>query len=761
MGPGPPSSRPSRPPGRAGSRRPSASRSTTSAWPRRSLASRRSSPGSGSSSTAPSARRRRTRTATTSAGRAWRRHSGRASSGSRDPSAPARCWRACAGAPPPPSPARSRSPRRASRPASSSGCATASTGELAADFTTAGASHVVAISGWNIAIVAASIGALGGRLARRRRSLITLAAITGYVVFVGHVAIGRAGCRDGRRRAARPRVRAGGPGGGGTRLGRRPAADRRSGARPRRGVPALDPRDRRADRLGDADPGPAGAAGTRAAAQLVDRRARRLARRPGRDAARGAPVVRAAVARRAGGQPRGRAAGRAGDGRGRHRPRRGRGGRHPGSAAGGGDRRRPPGLGAAEPDRLDRARVRGAAAGEPCARAAGRRRGGDRGDRPARRGGYAHRPGDRRASPDAGHDGLEARPGARRRANRRARGGSTLGRHARGARRPRRRCRPGRPRRRPSARRADDGRRPRRGPGRRDPHRGLAGRPDPDRRRPGPGSAARGPRRAAPAVGSAARRARPDPSARGPRRGTRAAPRALPGRARPRARDARAGARLCGMGPGACRDRHPCGPPGDGQPPHRRRRPPDRPLAGPRIRAPRATRHRHGDQQRLDRPARRGRRAAVPVDRRRRGGRRPDASRPRPAAGRRPEGRPPRERDGDDRGLPRRRPAEGGGRLRGRGQPVRAPEPGDDRAARGSRRQRIPDRPRRHRRDRDRRWEGQRAHSRGPTAPGREPHNATRRPCRSGVPLRDPARSRRRASARARSRPGRPVPSAG
>ena len=30
--------------------------------------------------------------------------------------------------------------------------------ELAADFTTAGVSHVVAISGWNIAIVAAAVG---------------------------------------------------------------------------------------------------------------------------------------------------------------------------------------------------------------------------------------------------------------------------------------------------------------------------------------------------------------------------------------------------------------------------------------------------------------------------------------------------------------------------------------------------------------------------------------------------------------------------
>jgi competence protein ComEC len=40
--------------------------------------------------------------------------------------------------------------------------------ELAADFTTAGVSHVVAISGWNIAIVAAAVAALGGSLGRRR-----------------------------------------------------------------------------------------------------------------------------------------------------------------------------------------------------------------------------------------------------------------------------------------------------------------------------------------------------------------------------------------------------------------------------------------------------------------------------------------------------------------------------------------------------------------------------------------------------------------
>ncbi len=57
--------------------------------------------------------------------------------------------------------------------------------ELAAAFTTAGVSHVVAISGWNIAIVAAAIGAMAGRLGRRRRSVVTILAIVGYVAFAG------------------------------------------------------------------------------------------------------------------------------------------------------------------------------------------------------------------------------------------------------------------------------------------------------------------------------------------------------------------------------------------------------------------------------------------------------------------------------------------------------------------------------------------------------------------------------------------------
>ncbi len=57
--------------------------------------------------------------------------------------------------------------------------------DLAAAFTTAGASHVVAISGWNIAIVAATVAALLGRLGRRRRAVVLVAAIVGYVLFAG------------------------------------------------------------------------------------------------------------------------------------------------------------------------------------------------------------------------------------------------------------------------------------------------------------------------------------------------------------------------------------------------------------------------------------------------------------------------------------------------------------------------------------------------------------------------------------------------
>jgi competence protein ComEC len=58
--------------------------------------------------------------------------------------------------------------------------------DLAAAFTTAGVSHIVAISGWNIAIVAAMIAALlRRRLGRRGRSVATLVAIVAYTIAAG------------------------------------------------------------------------------------------------------------------------------------------------------------------------------------------------------------------------------------------------------------------------------------------------------------------------------------------------------------------------------------------------------------------------------------------------------------------------------------------------------------------------------------------------------------------------------------------------
>ena len=57
---------------------------------------------------------------------------------------------------------------------------------VAAAFTAAGVSHIVAISGWNIAIVAATVAALmRGRLTRRRRAIVTILAIVGYTLFAG------------------------------------------------------------------------------------------------------------------------------------------------------------------------------------------------------------------------------------------------------------------------------------------------------------------------------------------------------------------------------------------------------------------------------------------------------------------------------------------------------------------------------------------------------------------------------------------------
>src|SRR5829696_4629671 len=70
--------------------------------------------------------------------------------------------------------------------------------DLATAFTTAGASHVVAISGWNIAIVASTLAAVAGGMRRRRRAALTALAIVVYVIFVGPTAsVVRAGAMAG------------------------------------------------------------------------------------------------------------------------------------------------------------------------------------------------------------------------------------------------------------------------------------------------------------------------------------------------------------------------------------------------------------------------------------------------------------------------------------------------------------------------------------------------------------------------------------
>ncbi len=81
---------------------------------------------------------------------------------------------------------------------------------VATAFTTAGVSHVVAISGWNIAIVAAAVAAFGGRFGRRRRSVITAIAITAYIAFAGaSPSVLRAGAMAGVVLLARESGRAG------------------------------------------------------------------------------------------------------------------------------------------------------------------------------------------------------------------------------------------------------------------------------------------------------------------------------------------------------------------------------------------------------------------------------------------------------------------------------------------------------------------------------------------------------------------------
>jgi competence protein ComEC len=82
--------------------------------------------------------------------------------------------------------------------------------DVAAAFTTAGVSHVVAISGWNIAIVAAGVTAIAGGLGRRRRSVVTVVAIVAYIAFAGaSPSVLRAGAMAGVVLFARESGRAG------------------------------------------------------------------------------------------------------------------------------------------------------------------------------------------------------------------------------------------------------------------------------------------------------------------------------------------------------------------------------------------------------------------------------------------------------------------------------------------------------------------------------------------------------------------------
>ena len=57
--------------------------------------------------------------------------------------------------------------------------------DVAADFRTSGLSHVVAISGWHICLLAAVVTAALGRLARRPRSLVVLLVVAAYSILAG------------------------------------------------------------------------------------------------------------------------------------------------------------------------------------------------------------------------------------------------------------------------------------------------------------------------------------------------------------------------------------------------------------------------------------------------------------------------------------------------------------------------------------------------------------------------------------------------
>ncbi|HEU4671831.1 MAG TPA: ComEC/Rec2 family competence protein, partial [Candidatus Limnocylindrales bacterium] len=70
--------------------------------------------------------------------------------------------------------------------------------DLAADFTAAGVSHVVAISGWNVSLVIAFLAPLAFRVPSRLRAAALVAAISAFVLFAGASAsVVRAGAMTG------------------------------------------------------------------------------------------------------------------------------------------------------------------------------------------------------------------------------------------------------------------------------------------------------------------------------------------------------------------------------------------------------------------------------------------------------------------------------------------------------------------------------------------------------------------------------------
>ena len=407
--------------------------------------------------------------------------------------------------------------------------------DLAAAFTTAGVSHVVAISGWNIAIVAATVAALAGRLGRRRRADRDPRGDRRLHLFAGaSPSVVRAAVMAGVVLLARETGRAGGP---------RPRS-----AGPRRCLLLADPAlvaTRVSSSRSLATGGliawatpldRAGSSGSRGG--RVPRLARRVAsasrspprprrcpivlltfgrlaaRRAGRSTSLVVPLVAPAMARRRASRcsvarsrwpaaagivatilglpawalltamctvdPRGRGAAV----RERHaRRRRGRSSPRPATAL----------LIVGGPARVaaaSRLRTTAAPRGAERGRGPSPRRG------PRRRRGRAGRAPWRLAILAVG------RGGRRRR----------------------------RPSRSPTGRTARPDHGPRRRPGRRDPRRGRPRRPDAHRRRTGSGPPARRARSTAAALGPPDRHPRPDPSPRGPRRRPAAAPRAVPGR---------------------------------------------------------------------------------------------------------------------------------------------------------------------------------------------------------------------------------------